>query len=180
MGFYHEAVTFKLASQSVPGAVTACAPAARWLRCAFDRRPLPSRPRSLIVIRTQHVLQRHYNLVAEVHLHLALAAMSANRACVFGLDERTDLPRALLAHPRASLHCSVACCMACSASVAPTGSLAHFLGATRAAGSVPAGKLYAWDDKSTYVRNPPYFEGMPRNPVPVTEISHARVLAILG
>ena len=46
--------------------------------------------------------------------------------------------------------------------------------------ATPKGATFEWDAKSTYVRKPPYFEGMPRNPVPVTEISNARVLAILG
>ncbi len=46
--------------------------------------------------------------------------------------------------------------------------------------ATPVGATFEWDANSTYVRKPPYFEGMPRNPVPVTEISHARVLAILG
>ena len=46
--------------------------------------------------------------------------------------------------------------------------------------ATPVGATFEWDADSTYVRKPPYFEGMPRNPVPVTEISHARVLAILG
>jgi aconitate hydratase len=45
---------------------------------------------------------------------------------------------------------------------------------------VPAGKLYAWDDKSTYVRNPPYFEGMTMQPGAVKPIRNARVLALLG
>ena len=44
----------------------------------------------------------------------------------------------------------------------------------------PTGKVFEWDAKSTYVRKPPYFEGMPRNPKPVTDISGARVLAVLG
>jgi len=44
----------------------------------------------------------------------------------------------------------------------------------------PTGKTFEWDTKSTYVRKPPYFEGMPRNPEPVTDISGARVLAKLG
>ena len=44
----------------------------------------------------------------------------------------------------------------------------------------PTGKTFAWDEKSTYVRKPPYFDGMPKQPLPVTEISKARVLAILG
>jgi aconitate hydratase len=44
----------------------------------------------------------------------------------------------------------------------------------------PAGKTFEWDPKSTYVRKPPYFEGMPAEPTPVTDISGARVLAMLG
>ena len=44
----------------------------------------------------------------------------------------------------------------------------------------PTGKVFEWDAKSTYVRKPPYFEGMPRNPKPVTDIQGARVLAKLG
>jgi aconitate hydratase len=46
--------------------------------------------------------------------------------------------------------------------------------------ATPTGKVFEWDAKSTYVRKPPYFEGMPRNPVPVTDINSARVLAKLG
>ena len=45
---------------------------------------------------------------------------------------------------------------------------------------VPEGDLYAWDDASTYVKNPPYFVGMPQEPAPVAEIKDARVLAVLG
>jgi aconitate hydratase len=45
---------------------------------------------------------------------------------------------------------------------------------------VPAGKLYAWDAKSTYVRNPPYFDGMQMQPNPVQPIQGARALALLG
>ena len=45
---------------------------------------------------------------------------------------------------------------------------------------VPAGKVYSWDQKSTYVKNPPYFDGMSMRPVPVGEIRAARVLALLG
>jgi aconitate hydratase len=41
-------------------------------------------------------------------------------------------------------------------------------------------KTYAWSDNSTYVRNPPYFEGMTMEPKPVTDIIGARVLAVLG
>jgi aconitate hydratase len=44
----------------------------------------------------------------------------------------------------------------------------------------PSGKVFEWDSHSTYVRKPPYFDGMPRNPVPVTDIKGARVLAKLG
>ena len=43
----------------------------------------------------------------------------------------------------------------------------------------PTGKTFEWDAQSTYVRKPPYFDGMPANPTPVTDISGARVLAIL-
>ena len=46
--------------------------------------------------------------------------------------------------------------------------------------ATPEGKTFEWDPKSTYVRKPPYFESMPRNPLPVTDISRARVLAKLG
>jgi aconitate hydratase len=45
---------------------------------------------------------------------------------------------------------------------------------------VPAGKIYAWEDKSTYVRNPPYFDGMTMTPRPVTDVAGARCLALLG
>ena len=44
----------------------------------------------------------------------------------------------------------------------------------------PSGKTFEWDAQSTYVRKPPYFDGMPANPTPVTDIANARVLAILG
>ena len=46
--------------------------------------------------------------------------------------------------------------------------------------ATPEGKTFEWDPKSTYVRKPPYFESMPRNPLPVTDVSDARVLAKLG
>ena len=45
---------------------------------------------------------------------------------------------------------------------------------------VPEGDLYEWDDASTYVKNPPYFDGMPHQPPPVVEIAGARALAVLG
>ncbi len=44
----------------------------------------------------------------------------------------------------------------------------------------PEGNTFAWDEKSTYVRKPPYFEGMASEPAPVTDIDGARVLAKLG
>jgi aconitate hydratase len=44
----------------------------------------------------------------------------------------------------------------------------------------PTGKTFEWDPQSTYVRKPPYFEGMPAQPEAVKDISGARVLAILG
>jgi aconitate hydratase len=45
---------------------------------------------------------------------------------------------------------------------------------------VPSGKLYRWDDHSTYVRNPPYFEHMSMQPEGITPIQGARVLTLLG
>jgi aconitate hydratase len=45
---------------------------------------------------------------------------------------------------------------------------------------VPAGTSYAWDERSTYVRNPPYFAGMTMQPVTPGDIRAARVLALLG
>ncbi|MCH9729687.1 MAG: aconitate hydratase AcnA [Actinomycetia bacterium] len=44
----------------------------------------------------------------------------------------------------------------------------------------PDGKTFEWDAKSTYVRKPPYFDGMPAAPTPVADINGARVLALLG
>ncbi len=44
----------------------------------------------------------------------------------------------------------------------------------------PTGDTFAWEGESTYVRKPPYFEGMQREPVPVRDIGAARVLAKLG
>ena len=46
--------------------------------------------------------------------------------------------------------------------------------------ATPTGNTFEWDPKSTYVRKPPYFEGMPRNPQPVKDVTGARVMAILG
>src|SRR5690606_7826181 len=45
---------------------------------------------------------------------------------------------------------------------------------------VPAGKLHQRDESSTYVKNPPYFEGITMKPAPVPDIRNARVLALLG
>ncbi len=45
---------------------------------------------------------------------------------------------------------------------------------------VPTGDTFAWDESSTYVARPPYFDGMPAEPAPVTDIRDARVLAKLG
>ena len=44
----------------------------------------------------------------------------------------------------------------------------------------PTGDTFSWDAKSTYVRKPPYFDGMSMEPTPVTDIHNARVLAKLG
>jgi aconitate hydratase len=44
----------------------------------------------------------------------------------------------------------------------------------------PEGELYAWDDASTYVRLPLYFDGMPREPEPVADVEGARCLVVLG
>jgi aconitate hydratase len=45
---------------------------------------------------------------------------------------------------------------------------------------VPEGERFGWEQASTYVRLPPYFEDMPREPAPLREIEGARVLAMLG
>jgi aconitate hydratase len=45
---------------------------------------------------------------------------------------------------------------------------------------VPTGERFAWDESSTYVRLPPYFQGMPAEPAPVQDVADARVLALLG
>jgi aconitate hydratase len=45
---------------------------------------------------------------------------------------------------------------------------------------VPADDTFQWVDSSTYVRRPPYFDGMPAEPAPVTDIQGAKVLAKLG
>jgi aconitate hydratase len=45
---------------------------------------------------------------------------------------------------------------------------------------VPSGETYNWDIGSTYVRNPPYFDGMKMQPEPVRDIENARILALFG
>jgi aconitate hydratase A / 2-methylisocitrate dehydratase len=45
---------------------------------------------------------------------------------------------------------------------------------------VPAGDLYQWDPKSTYVKLPPYFDNMPKTPAALSDVQGARVLAVLG
>ena len=45
---------------------------------------------------------------------------------------------------------------------------------------VPAGQTFDWQADSTYVKQPPFFVDMPRNPPPVEDIRGARVLALLG
>jgi aconitate hydratase len=45
---------------------------------------------------------------------------------------------------------------------------------------VPEGGTYRWDMGSTYVQNPPYFEGIKKKPEPVTDIVNARILALFG
>ncbi len=46
--------------------------------------------------------------------------------------------------------------------------------------TVPAGEIFEWDPESTYVRRPPYFDGMSRDPAKITDITGARVLVMLG
>ncbi len=45
---------------------------------------------------------------------------------------------------------------------------------------VPEGELFAWDERSTYVKHPPYFVDMAKEPQPVADLSGARVLLLLG
>jgi aconitate hydratase len=45
---------------------------------------------------------------------------------------------------------------------------------------VPEGDRFAWDPESTYVRRPPYFEGMAPEPGELTDVTGARALAVLG
>ncbi len=43
-----------------------------------------------------------------------------------------------------------------------------------------SGLTYTWDDESTYVRNPPYFEGISKRPIDITDIKGARILGLFG
>ncbi|MBZ0252301.1 MAG: aconitate hydratase, partial [Candidatus Methylomirabilis sp.] len=45
---------------------------------------------------------------------------------------------------------------------------------------VPEGDTFAWDPESTYVRNPPYFDGLKQEPAPFADVKGARALAVLG
>jgi aconitate hydratase len=45
---------------------------------------------------------------------------------------------------------------------------------------VPTGEVYQWEPESTYIRQAPYFDNMPKTPAPVADIRDARVLAVLG
>jgi aconitate hydratase len=45
---------------------------------------------------------------------------------------------------------------------------------------IPEGNLYDWSDESTYIRRPPFFEGMPREPEPLPDVEAARCLVSLG
>jgi len=46
--------------------------------------------------------------------------------------------------------------------------------------SIPSSEIYEWQDDSTYIKKPPYFDGMVMNIAPISNISDARVLALLG
>ena len=46
--------------------------------------------------------------------------------------------------------------------------------------AIPEGDRYAWDEASTYIANPPFFQGLAREPAPLSDIVGARVLALLG
>src|SRR5690606_37018503 len=41
-------------------------------------------------------------------------------------------------------------------------------------------ETYAWDEASTYIKNPPYFEGMTKDPEALSDIKEASILALLG
>jgi aconitate hydratase len=45
---------------------------------------------------------------------------------------------------------------------------------------IPKGDIYAWDAKSTYIKNPPFFDKITKSPAPLTDIRNARALAMLG
>ncbi len=45
---------------------------------------------------------------------------------------------------------------------------------------IPTGDRYAWDPDSTYIANPPFFQGLQKEPAPLTDIVNGRALAVLG
>ena len=45
---------------------------------------------------------------------------------------------------------------------------------------VPAGDIFAWDDKSTYIKRPPYFDEMNDPTAPIADLKGLRTLALLG
>ncbi|MEK6276123.1 MAG: aconitate hydratase [Actinomycetota bacterium] len=45
---------------------------------------------------------------------------------------------------------------------------------------IPSGNLYSWEESSTYIRRPPYFDGMRREPKPVLDVHGARCLVVVG
>ena len=69
------------------------------------------------------------------------------------------------------------CSRTCSARATARSSTATSAGT---ASRCPTGDRFAWDEDSTYVRQPPYFEGLPPEPTPVEDVEGARVLAKLG
>ena len=69
------------------------------------------------------------------------------------------------------------CSPTCSARATARSSTATSAGT---ASRCPTGDRFAWDEQSTYVRQPPYFEGLPPEPTPVEDVEGARVLAKLG
>ena len=82
-----------------------------------------------------------------------------------------------LATRKSPMRCTPRSTRPCSARATPTCSPAK---PTGSAIQIPLGKIYAWEEESTYVRNPPYFEGMTMTPRPVTDVTGARCLALLG
>ena len=69
------------------------------------------------------------------------------------------------------------CSPTCSAPATARSSTATSAGTAL---EVPTGDRFAWDDDSTYMRQPPYFDGLPPEPDPLTDIERRAVLAKLG